>query len=651
MPNSFLQLATVFEALKRGRRARGDFDATDVQKALGLRSLFLAKRLLVALAADARQFETAEEFIRAAERMMAAPVPEKIEFLFSLHDVDGDGWIRRQDLDLLIHVALVEQALQLPESEVGRMVDAIMRAGDQDHDEKIGIEEFRQMMITHPEIQGRLADYGVSLLMPGKRARKRTLPPGSAWGGWVRSGALLASWLAAYAALNAILFLEAFFRYRAAGATIYIQVARGAGACLNLNAALVVVPMLRHTLTWIRRSVLGRAVPVDDAIDVHSLLGGVVVVLSLVHAGAHFLNVHSGRLTGLVLSNLLRATRTNWTGVALLAIFLVMWLFSRRFVRRSGRFELFYITHLGYLASLPLIFLHGPRFWMWGSAPWAWYFLERLLRAHRRRAPIRLLDAAPLRSGVTRLVFARPPGFDYAPGDYAFFRIPAVARHEWHPFTFSSAPENLYRLTVHVRSAGNWTSKLLYRIKSEIKGGRQPAVYIDGPYGTATRHIFDVPHAVAIAAGIGVTPFASILQSLLLGRSNSQLRKLRFVWLANDQHAFEWFRDLLGSLEKRDHEQLLDMHIYLTSGRSDMAGGILDVAQKVMRAGSQGDVVTGLRTHTSLGTPDFDRLLESFYRDPGLPRPHVFFCGPPALGRIVAKSSRRLQLAFRSERF
>lgn len=39
--------------------------------------------------------------------------------------------------------------------------------------------------------------------------------------------------------------------------------------------------------------------------------------------------------------------------------------------------------------------------------------------------------------------------------------------------------------------------------------------YIDGPYGTPTRRIFASEHAVLIGAGIGITPFASILQSIM----------------------------------------------------------------------------------------------------------------------------------------
>jgi predicted ferric reductase len=40
-------------------------------------------------------------------------------------------------------------------------------------------------------------------------------------------------------------------------------------------------------------------------------------------------------------------------------------------------------------------------------------------------------------------------------------------------------------------------------------------IYVDGPYGAPSVHIFEAEHAVLIAGGIGVTPFASILQSIM----------------------------------------------------------------------------------------------------------------------------------------
>ena len=40
-------------------------------------------------------------------------------------------------------------------------------------------------------------------------------------------------------------------------------------------------------------------------------------------------------------------------------------------------------------------------------------------------------------------------------------------------------------------------------------------VYIDGPYGAPASQIFRAKHAVLIGTGIGVTPYASILQSIM----------------------------------------------------------------------------------------------------------------------------------------
>ena len=40
-------------------------------------------------------------------------------------------------------------------------------------------------------------------------------------------------------------------------------------------------------------------------------------------------------------------------------------------------------------------------------------------------------------------------------------------------------------------------------------------IHIDGPYGAPASNVFRAQHAVLIATGIGVTPFASILQSIM----------------------------------------------------------------------------------------------------------------------------------------
>jgi NADPH oxidase 5 len=640
-------LLTLYEALRRSVGGEG-VDGRAVQKALGLRSLYLAERLLKALSGEQRRFRTPKEFIVAAQQMMAATPQEKLEFLFRLHDADGDGWIRPRELERIFHLCAAEHELMLSDAEFDQLVQAVMEAGDANRDGRIDRREFVTMIGAQPEMYHRLSDYGVSLLMPGARARRRAQLPGANFRGWVRNEVVLAVWVIAYGLACTLLFADAALRYRALGANVYVEVARGFGACLNLSAALIVIPMLRQTLTRVRQSVLGRVVPVDDAVMLHGKLGELTFLFGVLHSGAHALNIFRSGVDPWLPS--------YWTGYILLASMLVLWIGSREVVRRSRRFELFHISHLTYFVIVAVLFVHAKHFWLWGLVPWGWFLIERSLRSRRRRERSRLLDARLYQCDVTRLDFARPRGFVYQPGDYVFVRMPDVARHEWHPFTLTSAPEQSDRLTVHVRTVGDWTRTVRDRAPALLRHHAPSRVQIDGPYGTPCRHILDVPHAVAIAGGIGVTPFAPILKSLILRQTNCErprprLEKLRFVWLNRDQRAFEWFRDLLERLECADTRKLLEIHTFMTSGRSELAGGMLDFARYVLHARACGDLITGLQSQTSLGYPDFDRLFETFYRNPTLPPPEVFFCGPARLERVVAKSCMRLRLRLRCERF
>lgn len=645
----------------------GRIDAAAVQQALGLRSRYLAERLLVALDFGRRGFANAHELGAAAEAVMSGGVEAKLGFLFRLHDHDGNGRLSREEFERMLHISLAENDLQLPEAVTTRMLDAVWLAADTDHSGALTFDEFCAMVAQRPELQLQLAQYGVALLTPGQRARAaaRPRPTARPVRPWSRNTVVLAVFLVIYALANVALFGEAVWRYRAQGANGWVQLARGCGACLNFNGALVLVPMLRHTLTWVRRRRFGHLLPIDEGIEIHRLVGEVMFGLALVHSAAHVLNIvihlDGGAWT----------KAANVTGVVLLWTFILMWVFSRERVRRSGSFEAFHFSHMLYFLWLGLMLAHGPVFWMWVALPGLGYAIERIVRASSSTEPTTLLAATVLPSEVTRLDIARPRGFAYRSGDYVFIRIPAIARHEWHPFTLTSAPEDPRRLTVHVRSLGNWTravheyfsppgsAPVRARGRRRVLAPDRPMqglrVFVDGPYGTPSSSMLDRRHVVMIGAGIGVTPFASVLQSIRLRRqapgAAEVLAKVHFVWMSGDQHAFEWFTELLSELEATDREGLFDIHIYFTGARADMAGDTLDLARAVLADHTCSDVVTGLRARTRFGRPDFDALLAAFASSPGLPPPEVFLCGPAPLARSVGQACARLGLGFRYERF
>jgi NADPH oxidase 5 len=348
-------------------------------------------------------------------------------------------------------------------------------------------------------------------------------------------------------------------------------------------------------------------------------------------------------------------TERGLTGVLLVVVIAIMWLFALSIVRRSSRFELFYFTHLLYVGWFALAIVHARSFLFWAGVPMLGFVVEHILRVARRANKTVIVEAQALRSGVTRLELEPPRGFSWSPGDYAFLRVPAIASHEWHPFTISSAEES-GALTFHVRSLGNWTAALRRRVENNEATGsdEQMAAYVDGPYGSPSAHIFDSRFAVFIGAGIGVTPFASVLASFVLranGDHPPRLTKAHFFWLNKDQYSFEWFAALLAELEADDTKALLDIHLCMTAGRADTTALGVEVARQIMNESGKDDIVTGLRTHTHMGEPDWERMLYLIREQHAPEKVDVYFCGPPGLAKKLRPVCAGLNMAFREERF
>merc|ERR1711879_741407 len=153
-------------------------------------------------------------------------------------------------------------------------------------------------------------------------------------------------------------------------------------------------------------------------------------------------------------------------------------------------------------------------------------------------------------------------------------------------------------------------------------------------------------HAVLIGTGIGITPFASILQSIMhryrqvkkkcpncdyqwsddtLSNMFS-LQKVDFFWINRDQKSFEWFLNLLIDIEneqdqcKSHHDtsnlpenlkqRFLDFHLYFTQmqTRNDMRAVGMHLAMDLLYSKKGKDVMNGLKTKTNAGRPNWDKI-------------------------------------------
>ncbi|KAG0345253.1 hypothetical protein BG004_003849 [Podila humilis] len=368
------------------------------------------------------------------------------------------------------------------------------------------------------------------------------------------------------------------------------------------------------------------------------------------------------------------------------------------------------------------------------------YLIERTFREIRARKPTAISKIVLHPSKVVEVQVVKD-NFRAKAGQYVFLNCPDISKFEWHPFTITSAPEEDY-VSVHIRIVGDWTTSFAKRLGCSFDDDQQfwieelmsrsrphetsgsssgvvhgsgydghvspsiakfrsnpsvasvatthyrgseamtlPRVLLDGPYGSPSEDAFNYEIAVLVGAGIGVTPFASVLKhiwySVMQPTKIITLRKVYFLW------AFEWFQDLLIALEEQNMSDFLEIRSYLTGelGAEELntillearasAAAAADRHQKRKReSGSQAqaeldssgnthyhqsdihdalaesgldrDAITGLRSPTYYGRPNFDKIFGELAQahPPEHGQVGVFFCGPKPLGKTLHRCAR-----------
>ncbi|XP_071668116.1 NADPH oxidase 2 isoform X2 [Patagioenas fasciata] len=302
-------------------------------------------------------------------------------------------------------------------------------------------------------------------------------------------------------------------------------------------------------------------------------------------------------------------------------------------------------THWGKEGSCPIPQFSGnpPMTWKWVVGPMFLYLCERLVRFWRSQQKV-VITKVVIHPFKTIELQMMKKGFKMEVGQYIFVKCPAVSKLEWHPFTLTSAPEEDY-FSIHVRIVGDWTEGLFNACgcdKQEFQEAwKLPKIAVDGPFGTASEDVFSYETVMLVGAGIGVTPFASVLKSVWYkychDATNLKLKKIYFYWLCRDTHAFEWFADLLQSLEaqmqERNNAEFLSYNIYLTGWDESQA------THFVMHHEEEKDVITGLKQKTLYGRPNWENEFKTIAGQHPGSRIGVFLCGPEALADTLNKQS------------
>eukprot|EP01087_Luapelamoeba_hula_P010130 TRINITY_DN2669_c0_g2_i2.p1 TRINITY_DN2669_c0_g2~~TRINITY_DN2669_c0_g2_i2.p1 ORF type:complete len:982 (-),score=162.71 TRINITY_DN2669_c0_g2_i2:2021-4966(-) len=490
-------------------------------------------------------------------------------------------------------------------------------------------------------------------------------------------------WLSVYILANCAFFLWPFLEARFSSPAFdligySVCFSRGFAGMLYLNIPLSLLTMCRITMLTFVRGFLNDWVPFDYYVTFHKLIAYVIVFATLGHIGGHGHNFYV--ITQSSTADLNNGTYIHWdktpaywellfttipgiTGLILLFLLSNIILFSAFPQIRRKSYELFYYVH--WACFVPFVLgtaIHGtagilgfPRFWCFLLIPLTIFFLEFLYRAFRSSLWTRgVTKIVQHPSNVVELQIKKPWGFRYAPGQYLLIKVFNVSPLQWHPFTITSTPEEPI-VSVHIRCAGNWTTKLRAHCEKHKESPEGVKVMIDGGFGAPYERIYKYKHLVLVASGIGVTPFASVLKDIKYKRDNNlakarKLKRVHFIWVNRDQQCFEWFASLIDEISRGDEEGLFQVSTYLTGATlsSDVRSHLLwDGLHHAYRKHKK-DYVTGFNTHTVWGRPDWDKTFHDIKTLTGSPedsdkrrrkrRIGVFFCGAPIVADAVGKA-------------
>jgi NADPH oxidase len=338
-------------------------------------------------------------------------------------------------------------------------------------------------------------------------------------------------------------------------------------------------------------------------------------------------------------------TLAGSTGHIATLVMIIMYTAAVDSVRRPS-FEVFWYSHHLFVVFYGVLMAHGAaallepaNFYIWTIAPLVFYAIERTIRLVRSKQECIVTEAIAHPSRVLEFRLKKTT-FNYKPGQYVFLCCPYIADFEWHPFTISSSPDEDF-VSVHIRLAGDWTGSLHQLVNPQKKGdgsvvqsnminapNGRPIILIDGPFGAASEDVFKFETAMLFAAGIGVTPMASILKTvrycILNNVDSCMIKSVDFIWINREKTSFEWFLDLLAEMERTC--DFLNIQLYFT-GKITRKEELKDVEDGL-------DAITGLRAQTRLGRPDIKQIFATKAAACQGKRIGVFFCGPP----IVSKS-------------
>ena len=487
-------------------------------------------------------------------------------------------------------------------------------------------------------------------------------------------------WIGLYIAANAAAFASRIACYtRNADAWnllgLSVVISRGAAQCLNLNCALILLPVSRSLVTRLRIHTAATMSTLPPMQTIHKWLGVSILFWTMVHVGAHMCNLHKiayadkaaiyamlgERLFGAHIPDgswqrwkiVLFQTRAGVTGIFMVLCLAIAYpLISYR----RKHYGAFWTSHHLLLVMLMALCVHGTgniverhQSVYWIMPPLVLYFIPRVLR-ETSWSTTHVIDAKIKEgSDVLCLRLAKPPSWKsglHQAGMYANLQVPAIRGHsnDWHPFTMTSLPSDPF-LEFHIQKAGDWTAQLHDHMLDQSRKASPTStlsehantfcdmiVKVDGPVAASPPLPINSPIVLLVGAGIGVTPAMSLLKNLLSAEADGfGTQRVFLYWMLRDHRASEWFIESVGDVCNSTRGRALLRACYF-----------LTQAQPTTKKNQS---VKKKRHEAFGGRPDWKSELKRIQMESlrlSQNKCTVFICGPEPLAEALEEEARTI---------
>jgi dual oxidase len=629
-------------------------------------------------------FLSAEELMQVMVPLSTRDKVKRADLFFDFYDKNGNGTLEREELGDFTAALYVLTGLEpLDDEQTEQHINGMLEIAQLPRSlTSINKAQFRQVMEMQADLQNALDQ-----LVPGSTSKKdATIAPSERgnhdvdrkhvivqWSSWIQSNRLDIFWTLVFFGITGMVFYERFWFYSVVrlqgglkGIAGYgVATTRGGASAMMWCFSVLLLPLCRNTLTVLRGTFVSKIINLDSNIQFHKLAASTGFLFVLVHLVGHSINFYNistqpASDVGCLFRNVfwrsdflpsfawwVFETVTGMSGFLLTLVTLVMFTFSIPYSRR-GSFQVFWMVHHLWTAFYFFLYLHGaarivqqPILYHYNLGPLLLFVVDKLISFSRSHHSLKIENAALLPSGVTALQMEKPPGFeDMKSGQWLRIKCAAVSGNEWHPFTISSAPQEEF-VSVHIRTAGPWTGKLRQVISARISSGEEfPNCQIEGPFGEIHQDWLHSRCCVFVGGGIGVTPFASILQDLAWRYRNGQKVKperIFFIWVTRTQKEYEWMVELLKEVQEEIPSEVLSVYIYITQGKKqyDVRTALMFMFERNQVQSTEVSLLTGVRAITNFKRPDMFKVLHNIRDEtPNMPIT-IYTCGPPPLAGAV----------------